>query len=85
MDWFRSSFVCVCVCMCVCVCVCVCVYSSRKEFEADMKQKQEHLQPLREKLLRLIEAHPDSPEAATWRQMLAQIGALNPHKGFVLL
>ncbi|KAG7254917.1 hypothetical protein CRUP_028573, partial [Coryphaenoides rupestris] len=45
----------------------------QKEFESDMKQKQEHLQQLRQKLLDLIEAHPDSPEAATWKQTLAQI------------
>ncbi|KAG7249392.1 hypothetical protein CRUP_006527, partial [Coryphaenoides rupestris] len=45
------------------------------EFESDMKQKQEHLQQLRQKLLDLIEAHPDSPEAATWKQTLAQIDA----------
>ena len=39
-----------------------------------MKQKQEQLQKLREKLLHLIEKHPDSPEAAKWKQMLSQIG-----------
>ena len=43
-------------------------------FEEDMKQKHEQLQKLREKLLHLIEKHPDSPEAAKWKQMLAQIG-----------
>ena len=42
-----------------------------------MKQKQEKLQQLRQKLLHLLETHPDSPEAATWKQMLAEIGALN--------
>lgn len=39
-----------------------------------MRQKQEQLQKLREKLLNLIKAHPDSPEAAKWEQMLAEIG-----------
>lgn len=39
-----------------------------------MKQKREQLQKLREKLLHLIEKHPDSPEAVKWKQMLAQIG-----------
>lgn len=39
-----------------------------------MKQKQEQLQKLRAKLLNLIKAHPDSPEAAKWKQMLADIG-----------
>ncbi|XP_030234357.1 dystonin isoform X13 [Gadus morhua] len=47
----------------------------QKEFEADMKQKQEKLQQLRQKLLHLLETHPDSPEAATWKQMLAEIDA----------
>ena len=42
-----------------------------------MKQKQEKLQQLRQKLLHLLETHPDSPEAATWKQMLAEIGPLN--------
>uniref|UniRef100_A0A8C7LIP6 Dystonin n=1 Tax=Oncorhynchus kisutch TaxID=8019 RepID=A0A8C7LIP6_ONCKI len=42
-------------------------------FEEDMKQKHEQLQKLREKLLHLIEKHPDSPEAAKWKQMLSQI------------
>lgn len=39
-----------------------------------MKQKQEQLQKLREKLLDLIKAHPNSPEAAKWKQMLTEIG-----------
>lgn len=39
-----------------------------------MKQKQEQLQKLREKLLNLIKTHPNSPEAAKWKQMLAEIG-----------
>ncbi|CAL8257405.1 unnamed protein product [Lota lota] len=47
----------------------------QKEFEADMKQKQEKLQKLRQKLLQLVETHPDSPEVATWKQMLAEIDA----------
>lgn len=41
-----------------------------------MKQKQEQLQKLREKLLNLIKAHPNSPEAVKWKQMLADIGML---------
>uniref|UniRef100_A0A8C7V068 Dystonin n=1 Tax=Oncorhynchus mykiss TaxID=8022 RepID=A0A8C7V068_ONCMY len=45
----------------------------QKAFEEDMKQKQEQLQKLRERLLHLIEKHPDSPEAAKWKQMLSQI------------
>ncbi|XP_019902781.3 dystonin isoform X25 [Esox lucius] len=45
----------------------------QKAFEDEMKQKCEQLQKLREKLLHLIEKHPDSPEAANWNQMLAQI------------
>ncbi|XP_070833540.1 dystonin [Chaetodon trifascialis] len=47
----------------------------QKAFEDDMKQKQEQLQKLREKLLNLIKAHPNSPEAAKWKQMLAEIDA----------
>lgn len=43
-------------------------------FEDGMKQKQEQLQKLREKLLGLITTHPNSPEAAKWKQMLAEIG-----------
>lgn len=39
-----------------------------------MKQKQEQLQKLREKLLNLIKTHPNSPEAAKWKQMLKEIG-----------
>uniref|UniRef100_A0A672ICS4 Dystonin n=1 Tax=Salarias fasciatus TaxID=181472 RepID=A0A672ICS4_SALFA len=46
----------------------------QKAFEDDMKQKQEQLQKLREKLLNLIKTHPNSPEAAKWKQMLAEIG-----------
>ncbi|XP_067378593.1 dystonin isoform X6 [Channa argus] len=45
----------------------------QKVFEDDMKQKQEQLQKLREKLLNLIKTHPNSPEAAKWKQMLAEI------------
>lgn len=45
-----------------------------------MKQKQEQLQKLREKLLNLIKTHPNSPEAAKWKQMLAEIGT---HQGVV--
>ena len=39
-----------------------------------MRQKQDQLQKLREKLLGLITTHPNSPEAAKWKQMLAEIG-----------
>ena len=39
-----------------------------------MKQKQEQLQKLRETLHNLIKTHPNSPEAAKWKQMLAEIG-----------
>lgn len=42
-----------------------------------MKQKQEALQKLREKLLDLIKTHPNSPEAAKWKQMLAEIGMVH--------
>ncbi|XP_030626347.1 dystonin [Chanos chanos] len=45
----------------------------QKVFEDSMKQKQEEIKQLREKLLHLIEEHPDSPEAAKWKHMLAQI------------
>ncbi|XP_028843818.1 dystonin isoform X8 [Denticeps clupeoides] len=48
----------------------------QKAFEDDLKQKQGQLQQLREKLLRLIEEQPDSPEAEKWKQMLAQIDAV---------
>ncbi|KAK2824201.1 hypothetical protein Q5P01_021376 [Channa striata] len=47
----------------------------QKVFEDDMKQKQEQLQQLRKKLLNLIKTHPNSPEAAKWKQMLAEIDA----------
>nr|XP_046257656.1 dystonin isoform X15 [Scatophagus argus] len=47
----------------------------QKAFEDDMKQKQEQLQKLREKLLNLIKTHPNSPEAAKWKQMLTEIDA----------
>ncbi|KAM3862819.1 dystonin [Diretmus argenteus] len=47
----------------------------QKVFEDEMKQKQEQLQKLRQKLLHLIDNHPNSPEAAKWKQMLAQIDA----------
>ncbi|XP_070696753.1 dystonin [Pempheris klunzingeri] len=47
----------------------------QKAFEDDMKQKQEQHQKLREKLLNLIKTHPNSPEAAKWKQMLAEIDA----------
>ncbi|XP_037638587.1 dystonin isoform X6 [Sebastes umbrosus] len=47
----------------------------QKVFEDDMKQKQEQLQKLRETLLNLIKTHPNSPEAAKWKQMLAEIDA----------
>lgn len=48
-------------------------------FEDNMKQKQVQLQQLRENLLRLIEEHPDSPEAEKWKHMLAQIGMHPSH------
>ncbi|KAM4606986.1 dystonin [Polymixia lowei] len=47
----------------------------QKAFEDEMKQKQEQFQKLRQKLLHLIETHPNSPEVAKWKQMLAQIDA----------
>ncbi|XP_069000932.1 dystonin isoform X3 [Embiotoca jacksoni] len=47
----------------------------QKAFEDDMKQKQEQQQKVREKLLSLIKTHPNSPEAAKWKQMLAEIDA----------
>ncbi|XP_063730448.1 LOW QUALITY PROTEIN: dystonin [Eleginops maclovinus] len=47
----------------------------QKAFEEGMKQKQEQLQKLRETLLNLIKTHPNSPEAAKWKQMLAEIDA----------
>lgn len=46
-------------------------------FEDNMKQKQEALHKLREKLLDLIKTHPNSPEAAKWKQMLAEIGVVH--------
>lgn len=39
-----------------------------------MGQKRDQLHSLREKLINLIKAHPNSPEAAKWKQMLAEIG-----------
>lgn len=39
-----------------------------------MKQKKEQLHKLREKLIGLIETHPNSQEADKWKQMLAEIG-----------
>ncbi|XP_041644804.1 dystonin isoform X3 [Cheilinus undulatus] len=47
----------------------------QKACEEDMKKKREQLQKLREKLLNLIKTHPNSPEAAKWKQMLAEIDA----------
>ncbi|XP_029305110.1 LOW QUALITY PROTEIN: dystonin [Cottoperca gobio] len=47
----------------------------QKAFEDVMKQKQEQLQKLRETLLNLIKTHPNSPEAAKWKQMLSEIDA----------
>ncbi|XP_040905346.1 dystonin isoform X2 [Toxotes jaculatrix] len=49
--------------------------AQQKAFEDGMKQKQEQLQKLREKLLNLITSNPNSPEAAKWKQMLAEIDA----------
>lgn len=50
------------------------LFCSFKAFEGNMKQKQEALQNLRQKLLSLIKTHPNSPEAAKWKQLLAEIG-----------
>ncbi|KAF7667089.1 hypothetical protein LDENG_00080090 [Lucifuga dentata] len=47
----------------------------QKVFEDDMKEKQEQLKTLREKLLCLIKTHPNSPEAEKWKEMLEQIDA----------
>ncbi|XP_061645425.1 dystonin isoform X25 [Phyllopteryx taeniolatus] len=47
----------------------------QKVFEEDMKQKKDQLHKLREKLINLIETHPNSHEADTWKQMLAEIDA----------
>ncbi|TRY65250.1 hypothetical protein DNTS_014059 [Danionella cerebrum] len=47
----------------------------QKVFEESLKEKQQQLQTLREKLLKLIEEHPDSPDAELWRSKLAQIDA----------
>uniref|UniRef100_A0A8B9K9R0 Dystonin n=1 Tax=Astyanax mexicanus TaxID=7994 RepID=A0A8B9K9R0_ASTMX len=47
----------------------------QKAYEERMKQKQQHYQQLREKVLHLIEENPDSPEAAKWKHMLDQIDA----------
>ncbi|XP_019725964.1 dystonin isoform X4 [Hippocampus comes] len=47
----------------------------QKVFEDDMKQKKEQLHKLREKLIGLIETHPNSQEADKWKQMLAEIDA----------
>lgn len=41
-----------------------------------MKVNEEKVQKLREKLLKLIEDHPDSAEVARWKQTLNQIGEL---------
>ncbi|KAI5108559.1 dystonin [Silurus meridionalis] len=45
----------------------------QKTYEEKMHQKQQPYQELREKLLRLIEENPDSPEAEKWRNMLKQM------------
>ncbi|XP_061693198.1 dystonin [Syngnathoides biaculeatus] len=47
----------------------------QKVFEEDMNQKKDQLQKLREKLINLIESHPNSHEADTWKEMLAEIDA----------
>uniref|UniRef100_A0A8C2G9V4 Dystonin n=1 Tax=Cyprinus carpio TaxID=7962 RepID=A0A8C2G9V4_CYPCA len=52
----------------------------QKVFEDNMKQKQVQLQQLRENLLRLIEEHPDSPEAEKWKHMLEVKGTLETRK-----
>ncbi|XP_056148223.1 dystonin [Lampris incognitus] len=45
----------------------------QKAFEEEMKQKQESLQKLRQKLNLLIEKQPNSPDAENWKQILAQM------------
>uniref|UniRef100_A0A8C1VJ46 Dystonin n=1 Tax=Cyprinus carpio TaxID=7962 RepID=A0A8C1VJ46_CYPCA len=52
----------------------------QKVFEDNMKQKQVQLQQLRENLLRLIEEHPDSPEAEKWKHMLEVRGTMEVRK-----
>ncbi|XP_053730813.1 dystonin isoform X3 [Synchiropus splendidus] len=47
----------------------------QKAFEDDMKQKQEQIKTVKEKLVNLIDTHPNSPEAAKWKQMLAEMDA----------
>ncbi|XP_032409209.1 dystonin isoform X2 [Xiphophorus hellerii] len=47
----------------------------QKKFEDAMKQKQEQLQKLRERLQGVISANPSSPEAEKWKKMLAEIDA----------
>ncbi|XP_049592106.1 dystonin isoform X18 [Syngnathus scovelli] len=47
----------------------------QKVFEEDMKEKKAQLHKLREKLIDLIETHPNSQEADKWKQMLAEIDA----------
>uniref|UniRef100_A0AAV2JR41 Dystonin n=1 Tax=Knipowitschia caucasica TaxID=637954 RepID=A0AAV2JR41_KNICA len=48
---------------------------NQKIVEDNMKQKTEEMQELREKLLHLIQTHPNTPEAAKWKQMLSEIDA----------
>ncbi|XP_068183099.1 dystonin [Antennarius striatus] len=45
----------------------------QKVFEDDMKQKQEQVQKVKEKLLNMIKTNPNSPEAGKWKQMLTEI------------
>ncbi|XP_054886086.1 dystonin isoform X4 [Poeciliopsis prolifica] len=47
----------------------------QKTFEDAMKQKQEQLQKLRERLQCLISANASAPEAEKWKKMLAEIDA----------
>lgn len=61
----------------ICLYIFLFLFLSIKAFEDGMKQKQEQLQKLREKLLNLIKTHPNSPEVAKWEQMLAEIGSLH--------
>ncbi|XP_043919283.1 dystonin isoform X2 [Protopterus annectens] len=44
-----------------------------KVFEAELMKNASKLQQLRENLMELLERNPDSPEAATWKQMLDEI------------
>ncbi|XP_034041193.1 dystonin [Thalassophryne amazonica] len=45
----------------------------QKALEGGMKEKQHHLQMLRQKLVNLMKTHSNSPEIANWKEMLSQI------------